>query len=90
MATTNPTITTSWAKIVDAGDDFTLGLPHGPQVMIALAVMTTDEAPAIAGMRLQGGADAVNRYIVGPGYVYAKSLTGASVTAWLHTWTPAT
>lgn len=88
MATTNPTITTSWAKIVDAGDDFTLGLPHGSQVQIAIACMTADEAPAIAGQPLQSSSEAVNRYLVGPGYVYAKSLTGASVVAWLHAWTP--
>lgn len=90
MATTNPTITTSWAKIVDAGDDFTLGLPHGSQVQIAIACMTADEAPAIAGQPLQSSSEAVNRYLVGPGYVYAKSLMAGSVTAWLHTWTPAT
>lgn len=62
MATTNPTITTSWAKIVDAGDDSTLGLPHGPQVQIAIACMTADEAPAIAGQPLQSSSEAVNRF----------------------------
>lgn len=89
MATSNPVITTSWAKIVTAGDDFTLGIPHGAQTAIAIAAMATDVAPTIAGQPLQGSSESVNRLLTGPGYVYAKSLTGASVTAWLHAWTPA-
>ena len=48
MATTNPIITTSWAKIVTANDEFTLGVAHGPQSQIAVAVMATDVAPTIA------------------------------------------
>lgn len=88
MATTNPTITTSWAKIVTANDEFTLGVAHGPQSQIAVAVMATDVAPTIAGHPLQSSSEGINRSLTGPGYVYAKSLTGASVTAWLHSWTP--
>ncbi len=55
MATTNPVITTAWAKIVEDGDDFTLGTAPGPQVAIAIAAMDSDEAPTVAGQTLQSG-----------------------------------
>ena len=89
MATTNPVITPAWTKIVTAGDEFTLGLPPGPQAVIAIACQAADEAPTVAGQPLQGSHEAANRALTGPGYLFAKSLTGASVTAWLHSWTPA-
>ncbi len=88
MATTNPVITTSWAKIVTAGDEFTLGVSPGPIVQIAIACQAADEAPTVAGQALQAPSEAINRALTGPGYLFAKSLTGASVTAWLHSWTP--
>lgn len=38
MATTNPTITPAWAKLVTAGDEFTLGIAdNGGPAEIALA-----------------------------------------------------
>lgn len=88
MATTNPVITTSWAKVVTAGDEFTLGISPGPQAAIAIACQAADEAPTVAGQVIQSSHEAINRALTGPGYLYAKSLTGASVTAWLHAWTP--
>ena len=89
MATTNPTISPAWAKLVDAGDEFTLGVSdnQGP-AEIALAVMASDEAPAIAGQVLRAPFGQMNRALTGPGYIYAKTVDGQTVSAWLHVWTP--
>lgn len=89
MATTNPTITSAWAKLVAAGDEFTLGIAdnQGP-AEIALAAMASDEAPAITGQILRVPFGQMNRALTGPGHIYAKRVDGTSVVAWLHSWTP--
>lgn len=86
MATTNPVITPVWTKLVEDGDEFSLGLPHGPQGQFAIVASDVDEAPTIEGQPIQGPGQFITRDQLGPGYVYVKSLTGANLTAWLHGW----
>lgn len=88
MATTNPTLTTAWAKIVDSGEEFTFGLQPGPVSTVAIAAVATDTAPAVAGHQLAGPTESINRSLIGPGYIYAKLVSGSATAAWLHTWTP--
>ena len=93
MATTNPTIGTDWGLLVTAGDEFLLTAPSAAGV-IEIAVSDTETAPPVAGHPLNGGGhpsprESLNRALIGPGYVYARSKSGAAVTAALSAWTPA-
>jgi len=88
MATSNPTLTTSWAKIVDSGDEFTFGLQPGSVTVVAIAAVDTDTDPAVAGHFLMSPGESINRALIGPGYVYAKVESGSTTQGWLHAWTP--
>ena len=90
MATTNPALTTSYQKIVDAGDEFLLTLPFTASVAIDVAVADTESAPAdtVIGHRLSTSQhEALNRSLTGPGYVYARAVDRACTVA-LTAWTP--
>lgn len=88
MATTNPSLTTAWAKIVTAGDDFLLTLPFATANSVEVATKDTDVAPAVQGHVLRGRkGDTLTRSQLGPGYVYARSVGGAA-TVVLNAWTP--
>ena len=86
MPTSNPTITADWGKLVDVGEDFTLGFPPGPHQPVAVAAVDTDSAPLVEGEILTAPAPVLNRARLGAGFIFARSLTAASVPAWLHTW----
>jgi len=88
MATTNPSLTSSWAKVVEAGDEFTIGIQPGSTTVIAIAAVATDTSPAVAGHFLMGPGESINRALTGPGYIYARSVDAAAASAWLHAWTP--
>jgi hypothetical protein len=89
MATTNPTLTASWSKLVDAGDEFLLTLPFSTRTSIEVAVKDADSAPTVNGHILRGDQfEAMNRTLIGPGYVYART-QGGSVPVILSSWTPA-
>jgi hypothetical protein len=88
MATTNPTITTAWAKIVNVGDSFLLTLPFTTRTSIEVAVRDADSAPTVQGHVLRGDrAESLTRSLIGPGYVFARS-QGGSVVVNLSAWTP--
>lgn len=89
MATTNPALTTSWSKIVDAGDEFFLTLPFATRVSIEVATKDTDTAPSVQGHVLRGDRlESMNRSLIGPGYVYARVVSAGSVSVVLNAWTP--
>jgi len=88
MATTNPTITTAWAKLVDLGDEFLLTLPFTTRTSIEVAVRDADTVPTVQGHVLRGDRiEGLNRALIGPGYVFARC-QGGSVVATLSAWTP--
>lgn len=89
MATTNPTIGTDWGLLVTAGDEFLLTAPTAAGV-IEIAVSDDESVPEVAGHPLQGGStrESLNRALIGPGYVYARSRSGVAVAAVLSAWTP--
>lgn len=92
MATTNPTLTTSWAKLVDLGYEFFISLPFTSVTHIEIATVDSDEAPAsgVSGHVLKGEAqESLSRQLIGPGYVYARSRNG-SLPVVLNAWEPAT
>jgi len=87
MATTNPTITTTWAKLADAGTEFLLTLPFSTRTSIEVATSDTDVAPTVNGHVLRGDQyESINRTLIGTGYVYARTSEG-SVTGVLNVWT---
>ncbi len=89
MATTNPSVTASWAKIVDDGDEFLLTLPWATNTSIEVATKDTDEAPTVQGHVLRGErADSMNRSLIGPGYVFARGVGSGSLAVVLNAWTP--
>lgn len=88
MATTNPTISPDWTKIVTAGDEFTLTISTPNYHFIEVAVSDTDVAPTVDGHQLQSPSESFNRTLSGPGYVYAKSCSGVSTKVILTAWTP--
>ncbi len=88
MATTNPTLTTSYTKIVAAGDEFLLTLLHTSKLDVEVAIKDTDEAPSVRGHVLRGErGESMNRSLIGPGYVFARAV-GGTVPVVLSAWTP--
>jgi hypothetical protein len=68
MATTNPTISSTPAKLVDAGDDFLLSLPWKVAVTVEVATTATPgSAPTVELWHPLRGADGdrLNRAVLG-------------------------
>jgi hypothetical protein len=88
MATSNPSVGTSWTQLVPAGDDFTLGVQANDHAGNHLAVAATDadSEPSVAGHILATPANVINRALIGSGFVWAKSLRDTAITLWLHRW----
>jgi hypothetical protein len=88
MATTNPTIGTSWGLLVTSGLEFFLSVAHDAPMSVEVAISDTEEAPAMTlrGHRLSAKAlQEYNRDLIGPGYVYAIS-RDAPADVVLSTW----
>jgi hypothetical protein len=89
MATANPTITGEWVLIVTAGLEFCLSLNSTEAIWVAIS--DTETAPSVTG-RLLNPSDrrepmpGITRAITGPGYLYAKTVSGNTVTAALDAW----
>lgn len=94
MATTNVTLSSSWQKLVDSGQDFTISFVHsGRAQIVEIAIVGTDTAPTVAhGRQLAVGVEqnpGINRSITGPGYVFGRLASGnGSLIAVLDAWTP--
>lgn len=88
MATTNPTVTTAWTKIVAVGQDFLLTLPFDSATSVEVATTDADSAPVdIKGHILSGDQqEGMNRPLIGPGYVWAKA--AGSLPVVLNNWAP--
>ena len=87
MATTNPSLTSAWGKIVDAGDEFFLSLPFSNRTDIEVAASSTDTAPTVQGHILRGDRhESVNRALLGAGFVYARAVGVDALTVVLSTW----
>ncbi len=89
MATTNVMIYVTWTKVVDVDLDFLLTLNTPNFNYVEVAVNDIDVEPTVRGHQCKGPEQGLTRALVGPGYVYAKSLAGAPVMATVTAWTPA-
>lgn len=90
MATTNPSLTTTWAQIVTTGDEFLLTLPFDTPTRVEVATKDAEEAPTVQGHVLRGDhGDSLSRGLIGPGYVYARIVGAGPAGVVLNTWTPA-
>jgi hypothetical protein len=90
MATSNTTLSTTWALLVTAGDEFLVTCPTTAATEIELAISDTETAPAagLIGHRLiTEQKEGMSRPLIGPGYVYARAIGGPCTIA-LSTWTP--
>ena len=74
MATSNITATAEWTKIADATDDHLLVSTNASSAY-EVATTAADAAPAtsVLGHRMDAH-DAVNRLLIGPGYVWARNI----------------
>lgn len=89
MATTNPSLTSSWSLIVAAGSDFLMTLPFFNPTALEIATTASDSiSPTVSGHTVSGDRqDHITRSLVGPGSVWARS-KGSTVTVVLNTWVP--
>jgi len=81
----------SWTLVATAGDEFLLSLLNREQPVEVAVSDTQVTPPGIAGHILSSGSDgAMNRALIGPGYVYARPVQpgGSSAMVALTTWTP--
>lgn len=88
MATTNPTLTEAWSKIVDDTSEFLVTLPFSTNFSIEVAAMATDVAPSgIRGHVLRAESlEGISRALIGSGFIYARTL-GGSANVVLSAWT---
>jgi hypothetical protein len=87
MATTNPSLTSAWGKIVDAGDEFFLSLPFSTRLDIEVATAGPVDEPTVRGHVLRGDRnESVNRALLGAGSVYARAIGANALTVVLSTW----
>lgn len=89
MATSNVTLGPVWSLLATTGDEFFLSLPFSSRVTVEIAVSDTEVVPVVPiGHLLRGeGLQEMNRALLGPGYVYARSAV-PGVNAVLTAWTP--
>lgn len=92
MATTNLTVTAAWTVVCDNTKDFLLTLPT-PGAEIEVATTDAGADPTIAvGHRLaygrEVGKDSLNRPLIGPGHVFARTISPATVVVALNVWVP--
>ena len=79
----------AWSKIVALGDDFLLTLPFATRTDIEVAITDADSAPTVVRGHVLAGDqhEDLNRLLIGPGYVWARS-PGGALPVVLNTWTP--
>lgn len=89
MATINQTVTGSWQLFVGAGEDFLLTYPHQNDDILEFAIQDTEVAPAV-GLKSHTlsslDREALNRAIVGPGYLYLRTVDGDNAIVTLTKW----
>lgn len=88
MATTNVILSPTWEKVVDAGFNFILTLTTPNFNYVELAVSDTEVVPTVHGHQFKGPDEGLTRQLVGPGYIYARSLSNTPATAILTIWAP--
>lgn len=75
MPTVNTLITGSWTKIAETSNsDLLVSWEHTG--VLEIATTATDVAPTVRGHRLDRDS-AFTRSLIGPGYVWAKTIAGA-------------
>ena len=88
-ATANVTLTSSYALLVTAGDDFLLTLPRndGQVEIVTMAAESAPNAALIGHCLTPAHREGLNRALSGPGYVYGRAPAGDARITLSH-WTP--
>ena len=81
MATANLSITPTWQKIADPADSFLAS--SEAYITMEFATTATDTAPVVSGHQVQfwRGQMAINRAILGAGYVWVRLAAGSGAYA---------
>lgn len=91
MATSNSTLTTEWSEVCNNINNFLLSLVNPGDI---IEVATTEDGAdpvAIYGHRLEysllgESRDSISRLAIGPGYVFAKASSPASLSIVISAW----
>jgi hypothetical protein len=81
MATVNVTVSEAWTKVGDGEDTgLSVQIPHY-DCEWEVAAVATEVPPTVEGHRLLGPYMQVTRADLGPGFVYARIVSGPTTTA---------
>jgi hypothetical protein len=79
MSTQNATITGEWSKLAETTDDQILIQAARPEysatqghIQYEIASSDTDTTPTVAGHPIYSHQEAINRQVIGDGYLYAR------------------
>ena len=89
MATAIKTLTDDWSLIVAAGDEFLVTIPRDAQHHVEIATSDDTDPPAAANGHLLriDIPESMNRALIGPGAVYARTPSGTGRLV-VNAWTP--
>ena len=89
MATAIKTLTAAWSLIVAAGEEFLATIPRDAQHHVEVATSDDSDLPAAAiGHLLRFDLpESMNRALIGPGAVYARTPSGTGRLV-VNAWTP--
>lgn len=84
MATANITVGSTWTQIaLNTDDNLTVSSRYVENV--EYAATEADTAPTVEGHALSGGMG-ITRLLIGPGYIWARSLSGGDVVLAVTKW----
>lgn len=88
MSTQNATITSAWSKLAETADDQILIQAAHPEysatqghIQYEIAAVDTDTAPNVAGHPIYSHQEAINRQVIGEGYLYARLIYSSQDSA---------
>ena len=88
MATQNVTLSKRYVMIASDTQNFFLSLPWLTGATIEVATSDTQTVPTVMGHELTGReTESINRTLIGPGFVYARSKSGTPLEVRLNVWT---
>ena len=84
MATINVTVGADWVQIALNTDDNVLSTSRYTE-SVEYATTAPDTAPTVQGIALTAGM-AITRDLIGPGYIWARTVSGGSAVLAVNKW----
>lgn len=89
MATQNITLGSDYVLIAADTQSFFLSIPKLNDAAVEVATSDSEVAPTVLGHEFTGRkAESPSRTLLGAGFVYARSKSGAPISVRLDVWTP--